>query len=515
MANNYISLKHSYDNANRFVKELLSTDNFQTIKYIFMGNSNPYANLDSEIFDVSDTQQVEKSVWDTMFVAKKLTGNDVQLVIPKITWQSNTKYRQFDDTIEAVELLSYGANNDVSPMYVMNTQGNVYKCLSNNNCASSTTEPFGDFSSANGFISTIDSYIWKFLYNVKNTSKYLTPEWIPAPTSINSVEYSTSQSNLIDGAIAAITVSNMGSGYVDSNVAVSPYITGTNIIVVANTQYVFPNMFVNGDGIIPDTYITAVNPISRQITLSLPVTSNGNSEISLKTRIYVEGDGTGIEASPIISSTQIDRIRVTSIGSGYTRANVYIYGTGANASARAIISPRFGHGFNPARELGANHVISTVKFGDIDSTENGLISVDTSFRQYGLLSNPHKYGEDIPVNLSTANTFISQTLDITLLPGSNFQLNELVFQGATSNTSTFSGIVHAQDSVTNIVKLINTKGTPSIGGLLKGNTVSRVVSSVKQPDLYPYSGDILYVQNIPATTRAESQAEIIKLIIKF
>jgi hypothetical protein len=515
MANNYISLKNSFDNANRFVKELLSTDPNQTIKYVFMGNSNPYANLDSEIFDIMDTQQVEKSVWDTMFVAKKLTGNDIQLVIPRLEWQSNTHYKQFDDTVNPVELLTYSANNDIAPMYVMNTQGNVYKCLSNNSGALSTVEPTGDFSSANGFISTPDSFIWKFLYNVKPTSKYLTAEWIPAPTSINAVEYSTGQSNLVDGTIASIVVMNPGYGYVDSNVAVNPYTTGTNIIVVANTQYVFPNMYVEGDGIIPDTYVTAVNQINRQITLSLPVTSNGNNEISLKTRIYIEGDGLDVEASPVIQSSNISKIRVTSIGGGYTRANVYIYGTGTGAEARAIISPKFGHGFNPARELGANHVISTVKFGDVDSTEDGLISVDTSFRQYGLLSNPHKYGEDTPITLNTANTFITQTLDLTLLPGSLFQLNELVYQGSSANSSTFSGRVHAQNAGTNIVKLINIKGTPSIGGLLKGNTVSRVVSSVKQPDLYPYSGDILYVQNIPATSRVEGQAEIIKLIIKF
>ena len=31
-----------------------------------------------------------------MFAAKKITGNDVELVIPKVSWTGSTKYKQFD-----------------------------------------------------------------------------------------------------------------------------------------------------------------------------------------------------------------------------------------------------------------------------------------------------------------------------------------------------------------------------------------------------------------------------------
>jgi hypothetical protein len=520
MSHSYTSIKFSYDNANRFVRDVISTSFDKIVKYVFIGNSNAYANSDTEIPELIDNVVEEKKVWDTMFAAKKLSSNDVELAIPRNVWTANTVYKQFDDTVLLEDLFCNSLECNVSSMFVINSEGNVYKCLDNDNNSLSVTEPLGDYSSSNGFISTINnsgdrSYLWKFMYNIKNGNKFVTQDWIPVPSGITSQEYGSSPINIIDGSLASIVVTANGAGYVDSNIGVADYISGTNIITVANTIYTNVNMYVDGTGILPKTYITALNPLTRQITLSVPVSSNGSGEISLKTRAIVEGDGRNTELEVFLSNTSVQKISVPTIGSGYSRANVKIYGTGTGASARAILPPKYGHGYNPALELGAKSVIINTKFGEIDSTENNMISIDTAFRQYGVLSNPHLYGNTDPLSIYSANDVISQTLDLTLLPGSDFELNEIVFQGTQLSNSTFSGIVHAQDSDVNNVRLINTKGTPLVGSLLKGNLVSRVVSSIKYPEFDPYSGDILYAQNISPINRYDGQAENVKLVLKF
>lgn len=521
MANNYTSLKLAYDTAYRFREDFSSVDH-KSIKYVFIGNSNQYANSDFDIPEINDTVADEKTVWDTMFVAKRVTGNDVELVIPRYNWTLNTRYRQYDDKSELINLISTDDEIDLKPMYVINSSGNVYKCLCNNVSANSTVEPTGDYNNNRGFISTADNYLWKYMYNVKQSNKFLTEEWIPTPTSINALEYNLNSTNLLDGSLAKIAIVNRGSGYFDSNVTVTAFTSGVSTLTgVSNMSNVNAYMSVVGTGIAPGTFITSVNQFANTITLSIVTTSIGGglaNNIAIVTRAEIDGDGNNDSITSVrLVSGQVDKITVTTVGTGYSYANVYVYGLGTGATARAILSPKYGHGFNPARELGSKSVLVVKKIGDVDSTEGGLISTDTSFRQYGLLSSPHKYGQsNTSIDSEDANTVISQTTDLTLVAGSLYNLNEYVYQGTSLLTSSFSGVVHAQ-TTSNVIRLINTEGTLTIGGTLFGNTsgVARAVISKKNPEFDPYSGDVLYVQNAPAVTRYDGQAEDIKFVIKF
>ena len=101
-----------------------------TIGYVFVGNHLVYAN-ESSPDSIVDTIVDEKNVWDNMMAAKRITGNDVELVIPKVTWTANTKYRQYDDTIALSDLLSANVSQNLKPNYVYTSARNVYKCLSN------------------------------------------------------------------------------------------------------------------------------------------------------------------------------------------------------------------------------------------------------------------------------------------------------------------------------------------------------------------------------------------------
>ena len=155
------------------------------------------------------------------------------------------------------------------------------------------------------------------------------------------------------------------------------------------------------------------------------------------------------------------------------------------------------------------------RIGSVDSTENGLISTNTSFRQYGLLRDPYKYGNTSPVISSNANTVISQTTNITLIAGTDFELNEFVYQGVSSSDAYFYGFVNSQTA--NEVRLTKVRGTISVGGTLIGanSGVNRTVVKLTQPEFEPYTGDIMYVENVEKVTRADGQAENVKFVIRF
>ena len=517
MATFYTSKKLSFNNAEQF-KESFYEPEPATVGYVFLGNHVPYAN-ESSPNSIVDSVSDEKSVWDNMYAAKRITGNDVELVIPRVNWTSNTKYKQYDDTISVDDLLTGNTTLNVKPMYVLTASRNVYKCLSNNASANSTVEPSGDFTTANGTISTADGYIWKYLYNVKPTNRFLTTDWIPAPISTNKLDYNVSETSPIEGEVTTIVVLNGGTGYAHPTINATAFGTGVTTITLANTTNVAANMIVTGTGIATGSLVTAVNAVTSVITIDTATNANGGgttaNALSFLTRIYIQGDGASLEASANIVNSAISKVTVDVTGSGYSYANATIYGSGTGANTRVILPPKFGHGFNSAKELDATNVMVSERIGSVDSTENGLISTDTSFRQYGLLRDPYKYGNTSPVISSNANTVISQTTNITLIAGTNFELNEFVYQGASSNSAYFYGFVNSQTA--NEVRLTKVRGTITVGGLLIGanSGVNRTVVKLTNPEFQPYTGDILYAENIEKVTRADGQAENIKFVIRF
>jgi len=603
-----ISKKLGYSVAQQFKEGFYESS--PTVGYVYIGNHLVYPDENNPT-STSDSIKDEKTVWDNMIAAKEITSTDVELVVPRIDWTANTKYKQYDDTISVSELITacaaiynvasitanagavgvnsyvtfsdggtsntsanariyvntagyivnvvviangaYGyayasapvatantgnaaltivtntVSSFVQPMYIVTSSRNVYKCLSNNASADSTVEPVGDYTTSNGNISTSDGYIWKYMYNVKPSNKFLTDTFIPVPSSVKQIDYSSSILNVIDGEVATIVVANSGSGYYESNISIPfTFQTGCTVLTLLGTDIISgnisvqsANMSVSGVGITPGSHISAIDIPNAKLTLSIPTVGSGGggtaaNTLSLTTRVYVDGDGTTLEGYATLgASGSISKVTVTTIGLGYSRANAYIYGTGSGASVRPILDPKYGHGHNPAKELGCSNVMVAVKIGEIDSTENGIISANTTFRQYGIFVDPHKYGSSNVVTPTNANSEISQTTDVQLQGGFTYKLDEFVYQGTSANSAYAYGFV--LDQTSNIVRLTNVQGEFVIGSPLVGaNTgTSRLVVSSANPEYQPYSGDILYTENAVKTTRADGQAESIKLVVKF
>ena len=498
-----------------------------TVGYVFIGNHVPYVDENTPS-SITDSISDEKKSWDNMMAAKKITGNDVEFVIPRVSWTANTKYKQYDDVVSFDELLTGNTSLNVKPMYVMTTGRDVYKCLSNNASANSTVEPTGDYTSSNGNIATSDGYIWKYMFNVKPSNKFLTNTWIPTPTSTAQIDYGVNYIGVVDGELSTIVVTNSGTGYYESNITVSSFSTGCSSLTISSTDIISgnisalsANMSVSGVGITPGTYISSVNISGLNIVLSTPTTAAGGgssavNQLSLKTRVYVDGDGTSVVATPVLNTANmITKVTVSTIGRGYSLANAYVYGTGSNATLRCILDPKYGHAYNPAKELGANNVMVAVKIGSIDSTENGKISANTTFRQYGIFVDPHKYADANVVTQANANSVVALTTDISVDGTTAYSLDEFVYQGTSPSTASAYGFV--LDQTSSIIKLTNVKGSFTTGLSLVGASsgTSRLIIGSTEPEFQPYSGDILYTENAVKTTRADGQAENIRLIVRF
>ena len=156
-----------------------------------------------------------------------------------------------------------------------------------------------------------------------------------------------------------------------------------------------------------------------------------------------------------------------------------------------------------------------VKIGEIDSSENGKISANTTFRQYGIFVDPHKYGDANVVTQANASSVVSLTTDISVDTGATYTLDEFVYQGTSPSTASAYGFV--LDQTSSIIKLTNVQGVFTTGSSLVGASsgTSRLVIGTANPEFQPYSCDILYTENTVKTTRADGQAENIRLIVRF
>ena len=93
---------------------------------------------------------------------------------------------------------------------------------------------------------------------------------------------------------------------------------------------------------------------------------------------------------------------------------------------------------------------------------------------------------------------------------------EWVYQGTSLAAATFKGQVTEWDSGNNVIKLSETEGAPSKDLLIGANTTAaRFVSFIDNPDIEPYTGKLLYIDNIPAISRAIDQTEDFKIVLNF
>lgn len=236
-----------------------------------------------------------------------------------------------------------------------------------------------------------------------------------------------------------------------------------------------------------------------------------NSVIS----VSITGDGTGATATANVVNGVVRDIIVTNPGTNYTYANASIVSTpslGSGCSLIAPTSPIAGHGFDAVGEFGVSRVMVSVNFS---GSENGVLPTDIDFHQLGIVINPTSI-QNSPYP-ATGSIYKTST-DLVVAPGfGTYAMDEVVYQGNTLETATFTAKVLSFDVASNVLKLINITGTPTTDASVFGNTskTARTLLNYSVPDFQIFSGYIVYIENRSAVQRSSDGTEQFKFVLGY
>ena len=472
-----ITEKFRLHNAKEFKQSATESGNAM---YMFIGRPLSWTDDNNPPTPV-DSLNDEYDAYANMVALKKVSSTDVSHAIIRRDWTGNTVYDEYRHNYTSSNTASSGASTLwASTFYVVTSDYNVYKVISNNGGAQSTVMPTGTSTS---ILTTADGYKWKYMYSISASDviKFVTSDFIPVKTI---------------GAKAAVDgdVGGLGTAASDDNSA----------------QWDVENAAV--DGTIEHARVTAGGS---------SYGSDGNYNVA------ISGDGASGQLQVTVSSGAITAVAINAVGSGYSVASIdnsllqtATSSTGTGAAFDIIISPKNGHGSDPVEELGGNYVIANSRLEYAEGS--GDFPTDNDFRQIGLIVNPTDAGGN---TLSSATT-LSALNRITLDSGATMPVVDDTIANAASivsgtavgkvvsvdSTNRFIYYLPAEDSVGNFNSFSATN-TIFVGSTSKGTISSGGVSG-SYPEVQRNSGDIVYLENRGAVARAADQIEDIKLIIE-
>jgi len=504
-------------NAKNFLSGVTSTSNAY---YSFIGLPNPTdieSTWDTSPPSPKDNFDEEDNYWDTMIALKKINSSDARQVVTRRLWTSGTTYDMYrsDYSRTNTAKVSGATNLYAATYYIINSDYRVYACLQNGidpdnpNGRPSLDEPtFTDLEPRKAGTSG-DGYIWKYLYTIKPSDivKFESTDFIPVPTdwSTNS-DVASVRDNAVDGSIKIVTITDRGVGL------------GT-----ANSTY---------------------------------------------TKVPIYGDGTGAECTIVINNDQkVSDVTVSTAGQNYTYGNVDLEAGGVPTGTTrptfdVIISPPGGHGNDIYRELGAYNVLLYSRIEN--DIENPDFITGNQIARVGVIENP-KATSGALLSADKASAVGALRLTGAGYSSATFDADAYFTQTVSAGTTAAARVVN-YDQTTGVLKYwqdrtvagFNTVGTaqtnptygynltaftaspgtngsltitPTSGSNLAIDTsftgVSTVInnrtyylgqeftSGLASPEVKPYSGNIVYVDNRPSITRSTNQKEDIKVILQF
>lgn len=298
-----------------FVEIRFNTAYFNNNLYLGIGKVDEWTaepTPDTPVDD--DTNRYEDLA--SLLAVKRLEASDVSFGLPRYDWASGMSVDEYDPDIAG---FAY-----TNPFYVYTDEDHIYKCLSNNGGAVSTSKPTG--TNVDTFI-TADGFVWKYMATVSGSDaiQFRTTNYIPVELKLSddgSNQWNVQQ-NAKAGSISTINVTAGGSGYTTAPVTIDPPPSGTTATATA--------IMVGG-------VVTAV--------------------------------------------------QITIVGTGYTTPpTVTIGGDGTGATAEAVLAPKAGHGANILIELNARYLIVNKQFDDTEGGYFPVTG-EKDFRQISVIADP-------------------------------------------------------------------------------------------------------------------------------
>ena len=433
--------------------------------FVFLSRADVWPN-EGNPEEPKQDQKYLKSIFKNIFALKQVTANEISPVIPRIDWSSGLGYTHYTDNNDMFRRNSDGTF--FNKFYVRNSYNQVFKCLWNNNGGVSSIMPFfqpGTYGSNNIFYGGDtttggDGYKWKYIYTIDTGLRrtFMDANWMPVPVGKN-----------IPGPVFNTKT------YLPTSIQVGAWGGDIEVINVINGGYGYST--------------------------------------SVAINVNITGDGTGASASAVLTDGVITNIVVNDPGMNYTYANVTITSaSGTGAQAIAPVSPIGGHGFNPISDFGCAHVMMTAEF---NSDENGLIPTSIDYRQVGLLINPTE--KKTYPNPADGAIYPAYT-DLIVAPGfGQFINDEIIYQGSTLETATFTATVLNFNVVTNKISVINITGTPKHDSPIFADSSGtvRTLLNTTSPDILLPSGYLAYIENRSSIQRSIDGIEQFKFVLGY
>jgi len=234
--------------------------------------------------------------------------------------------------------------------------------------------------------------------------------------------------------------------------------------------------------------------------------------------IVIDGDGSSISVAPKIDLGVLYDVVYYNTGINYRYATGRLIdntGSGRYANIQPVISPQYGHGYDPVLELNASLLMINCKttytegFGDFPGS--------FSYRILGIVKNP------INANgLVSTSTTLNALSGITLRSASNnFNQYEYV-QGGLSSANAYVVVSNITGGNGYVKFIQNFDLTSNYSSFIPGETIIgktsgaiATVSNLLYPEVMKNKGDILYIENKSPITRTTEQTDNLHLVIEF
>ena len=477
-----ITEKFRLNNAKQFVEDMGEA---ASSAYMFIGRSHSWTD-DSTPPTPVDSPNDEFDAYRNMVAMKKISSSDISHAIVRRDWTSGTAYDEYRHNYTSANT---SANSKTtlwdSYFYVVTDDYNVYKCISNNNGGNSTQKP--DHTTL-ATPTESDSYKWKFMYSISASDviKFVTNDFVPVKT--------LGAKAAVDGNTGiGSTASDDGSAQWDTENGAAAGSIDHVRVVAGGTGYTAStsntNKTIRGDG----------------TGGVCTVTTNGSGVVSAVT---VTTAGTGYSYAYVAN----DDI------AGFDNANQRADGTNNSANIEFIIGPKHGHGADAVSELGGNYVILNSRLEFAEGA--GDFPTDNDFRQIGVVVNPTNYGG---TTVATATTrAVVNKLTFNASGFSAPTVDTILRNAATETNASAVGVVTSVDTTNRIISYLPYPN--EAGGFYAFSTSQTVysgtstnhgtISGLTNPEVGRHSGEVIYLENRGAVSRASDQIEDIKLIVE-
>jgi len=517
-------------NANNFKEDVSDSS-----VYVSIGKSDVWSLTTSDTTDTTpftpeDHLDDEGEARANLIGMKKVAASDLSHVIPRYTWTSGNSYVAWDSDDGSIFDKAF---------YIVTSEFKVYKCIKAGGGASSIqpTQTLTDPQTES------DGYIWKYMYTigVADAEKFLTNSYMPVKTVSLSAEgvvaatTSSSTTVVLTGVNLDITVGMTVSG---TNISGTPTVSARtgNTLTLSTAQSLTASdilTFAFASDADAETSLTEADfaqylnqKASRDSTTAagierIEVTAGGTGYTSAPT-VTITGDGSGATATATVAAGVVTTITVTGKGTNYSVADItFSGGGGSDAGARAVLSPKAGHGVDPKSELGGFFMSLNVQLDGADG--NGDLTVGNDFRQIMLIKNPKVYNATpLAGAIASADTLkatsyldFASAVDVT-----DYTVDELLV-GQTSGAQAYvveidsanGYIYYHQNDKTGYASFTNGEDVQGQSSTTTGALES--ASAVGNPEVDRASGDILFLENRDPINRTTTQIEDIKVILEF